>query len=448
MSTPRGRKPRSGGPVRAGRRVAWSAACAALVALSTCRPAHEELLSGSSTYAVVEVRAVRGEASSAMPGPVGPIRLRTLVFVPETPRARRFADAGFPRRSCERCTLQPGRTLVTDRLASGLRVDPAWEPGEVRRVRGEFLEYRHEGGYTLLRAAATAAGPAEVELRLVKRCVAPVFYRETSHVRWSSGMISLPSGTFRYGRVEAAAPCAGPEDTQDIVETAERAAWQDSVERTYTAEEAARRSARADSAREHRDRRFAGYEREADRYVTPAGAAPLSAAERALNPRTAGLMAAAGIRRVEMVRRCGSTRTRKDPVVPNRYHTYCFAYVPVLRVAWAAGGSSWVAHPGNARWTAAWRGAELRAGVLRVEARPPGSGAARRLGFGETPPATPEGLASRVAEAVEFAARELRRPGDPDTLPLPNPDGWKEMIGPGEKYGEREDEWLDVSPPS
>lgn len=425
----------------------WSAALAALAWLPACRPAHEELLSGSSTYAVVEVQPVAGRLGPRWTGPAGPVRLRTLVFVPETPRARGFAETGFPKPWCWECGRQPGRSPVTDRLASAYPVDPAWRPGEVRRVRGEALEYRHESDYALLRLVATEDGPAEADVRLVKRCVTPVFYRETSHVRWSSGMITLPKGTFRYARVEAAPPCAAPEDEQYVVETAARAAWQDSVEDAYSAREAARRSARADSAREHRDRRFALYRREAERWETPAGAAPLSAAERALNPGTAGLMAAAGIRRLEMVRWCGSTRTRRDPVVPGRLHTRCFGYVPILRVAWAAGGSSWVAHPGNDRWTAAWRGAELRDGVLRVEARPAEGDAARWIGSREPAPATPEGLASRVAEAVEFAARSLRRPRDPDTRPLPDPEGWKEVIGPGKKYGEREDEWLDVSPP-
>ena len=428
-------------------RGALATALLAVASASACapdlEPAHEEQLSASSTYAVVEIHPVHGEATSeAFPEPA-PIRLRTLEFVPETPQAEHFADEGLPGPGCFTCRQVPGRIPFIQHLVSAYPLDSAWAPGEVRRVRAPSFEYRNGVGTLLLAVRGTTQRPAEVEVRLVKRCRTPVFYREESTVVWGSGVIRTASGTERHYWAEIAPPCLGADDGQELVETPADVARREALRDSLQQAEAAARVVLASDALAHQEERVARYEREAARHDAPTGDHLLNPAERLLNPRTAGLMVAAEIRRLEIVRRCRGYRTSET--TPRR--RYCEGYQPVLRVVWDGGASTYVDHPDDERWATAWRAVTLFGGVLRVE--PPvvsgATAAGQRLGLRESAPASPAELAGRVEEAVRFAARSLARPGDPDARVLPAASGWKRVLGPGQRQGD-EDDWLDVTP--
>ena len=422
-----------------------AAACASACA-PDLEPAHEEQLSASSTYAVVEIHPLQGEATSEAFGQAAPIRLRTLDFVPATPRAESFADAGFPGPGCLTCRQVPGRLAFGRDLVSAFPLDSAWVPGEARRMRAPSFEYRNGAGTLLLAVRGTKERPAEVELRLVKRCLTPVFYREESTVVWGSGVIRVASGTERHQWVEIAPPCHDADDLHELVETPADVARREALRDSLQASEAAVRAALEHDALAHQAERFARYEREAARHDAPTGDHALNPAERLLNPGTAGLMVAAGIRRLEIVRKCRSYRTSQAPAtIPRR--TYCEGYQPVLRVIWESGGSTWVDHPDDARWATAWRGVTNFGGVLRIE--PPVASSAtamgQRIGLRERAPDAPAALAARVEEAVRFAARSLAPPGDPDSRALPAAAGWKRLLGPGQRPGDDAD-WLDVTP--
>lgn len=410
-------------------------------------PAHEQQLSASSSYAVVEIHPVRGEVTSEATSDVrrdpGPIRVRTLDFVPESPLAQAFADEGVPGPACYKCRQLPGRIAFDGRLVSAFPVDSAWQPGEVRRLRGRSFEYRNAHGVLLLAVRGTEERPAELEVRLVKRCRTPVFYREESTVVYGSGVIQVPQGSERFYWVEAAPPCYAASDHEELVETPSEVARREFLRDSLQEADTAARAARAREALAHQQERFAGYEREAALHRTPPGAHALTAAERLLNPGTAGLMTAAGMRRLEIVGRCRGYRTSSN--LPRR--RYCEGYQPVLRVVWADGGSTYVDHPDDERWATAWRGVTLSGGVLRMEP-PVVSGATalgQRMGLRDSAPTWPPELAARAEEAVRFAARSLARPGDADGRALPAPAGWSLLLGPGQRHGDEED-WLGVTP--
>lgn len=422
---------------------AGAAACA-----PDMEPAHEEQLSASSTYAVIEIRPVQGEATTGATSHVrhepGPIRVRTLDFVPESPRAETLADEGFPGGPwCIKCRQRPGRIPFDGRLVNAFPVDSAWQPGEVRRIRRRSFEYRNAYDVLLLAVRGTEERPAEIEARLLKRCRTPVFYREESVPVYHSGIIEVPKGSERFYWVEGAPPCYAAGDHEEIAETPAEVARREFLRDSMQDADTAARAARERDALARQEERFAGYEREATRHYVPTGDHVLNAAERLLNPRTAGLMTAAGIRRLEIVRKCASYRTRTT--VPR--HRYCNGYQPVLRVIWDGGGSTWVDHPDDLRWATAWRGVTLFGGVLRLEP-PVVSGATafgQRMGLRDSAPTWPPELAARAEEAVRFAARSLKRPGDPDARALPSPAGWSLLLGPGQRHGD-EDDWMDVTP--
>jgi hypothetical protein len=191
-----------------------------------CGLPSQDLASDASTYAVVEVHPVRGRLGGDVGGRVGPVRLRTLSFVPTTPRGHDLARGGVPEDPCWGCGSRPERFVVSRRLVGAYPLDDAWREGEVRRVRGISLAFRDLSDRPLLTVEGTAREPAEVEVRLVKRCRTAVFHltaREpTSRV---VGVIAVPTGAVRREWVEAAAPCFSMADYETRVPSdAERAA--------------------------------------------------------------------------------------------------------------------------------------------------------------------------------------------------------------------------------
>jgi hypothetical protein len=398
----------------------------------TSHPSVEEtVLSENSTYAVVEVWPLRGERS--LGNAKGAVRLATLAFVPETDEARRLEREHLPEDcprpdSCFSLARERGRLQVRQGSTGAFPWTADAEVGTARRMSGTVLSFNALTGHEVLRLVGTEAEPAEVEVRLVKRCRTRVVLVDYPALEKND---FLPfRKTVRYEWVEASPPCFAQGDLEPVVLSPEELAAHEARALAVHTAPLTADQARPEARQAYRDERFAAFLRVAEAYARERPLSPelrekLSPAERLVNPELAGLMHAAGLRELVFKSECD--------VWPRR--AKCSPRSELLKVLWEGGPDGRVIRELRyikGRNTRSWgeRLISVRLepdGLLRItpaEPPPPLLSAAREMldvwdNHKPVPELTPEVVADAAREVVTSMARDVKRSADPDNRPLP-----------------------------
>jgi hypothetical protein len=415
-----------------------AAGCSRKHPKSRTTKAQETLLSENSTYAVVEVTPLRGERSQGSTQGAA-VRLATLVFVPETDEARRLEQERFPEDcprsySCFSLARERGGLQVLQASTGAFPWTADAEVGTVRRMSGGVLSFNAWTGNEVLRLSGTEAEPAEVEIRLVKRCRTRVVRVDYSSREDTNLGILKRETNVRRNWVEAHPSCLGLGDLEPVVLSPEALSAREAQEQAARAAPLTKDQVQPEAMRAWRDERFAAFQQVAEAYARERPLSPevretLSPAERVVNPELAGLMHAAGLRELVFESPCDIRESRGK----------CSEERNLLKVLWEGGDggvmreSRYIRGRHTRRWGTMLRSLRLEPdGRLRITpAEPPSAivSAAREMldVWGQNTPVpelTPEVVASAAREVVTFMARDVKRWADPDKRPLPQPENW------------------------